>query len=427
MFKPFAIFVSIVLLCFVFATNGAAYTPQYADADQEIPLRWKKKRLQIEISSSLFDSFRNIKSKSDTIGAVKRSLEHWGNVANIEFDYKFSSKRNVSRKGTSGDGVSLITIAPTTENILTFDENIGETSAVTRLFFTAKGEIREADIVLNPILLFSTDGTFGSFDLEATLTHEIGHLLGLGHSKLAGSTMHSHQQKNGFYNLPGFSSRTLSEDDKAGAISLYGKTADDVNCCVEVSGRLSVLEKNRTSSFEIWAEDSASGRVIAGIESDNKGSFSLSGLPKSVYEIFARHDEDDSATIRLGKADLTKNRSKVFTEKIFLQERDFDVNYVGINGQLSNLAVPVSPDNNFVVYVGGKNLSHKNLKVHFHSNKLKVLPDSYLKHDYGSDISVFSFEVEVAENLLAGEYSLYLESSLGRIEHLVGVLTFDGK
>ncbi len=403
----------------IFISSALSYTPQYTNKDKNIPLRWSNKKIPITISNSLLDKSINIKAKSNVLETIKKSLEHWEEVADIEFTYNFSDKESVSDKSSSGDGVSLITIAPTSENLLLFDEKIEESSAMTRLFFNTKGEIKEADIVLNPILLFTTDGTFGTFDLEATLTHEIGHLLGLGHSQIIGSTMHSHQGKNGIYNLPGFSSRTLSEDDKAGAVSLYGSRQPDL-CCGKIEGKLTITNPSISKQLEIWVEDSQTGKVIAGISTDANGNFVLDGLPNSVYRIYAQSESSSYSTISLGEIDLREGGIKKLNKEIRLEPKNFEASYVGFNGQLSSLTVPVNAGKSYIIYVGGKNLSPNNVKIGFHSTNFKVNSKSLIKHNYSENISVISFEVEIDELTPVGEYSFFIKSHDGNYEYLVG-------
>ena len=128
----------------------------------------------------------------------------------------------------AGDGISLITTAETTENEAF---NSDTTAGRTRVFYDPEtGLIAEADISINPRprtdngteIQFSTDGTPGTYDLEATFTHEIGHLLGLDHSAVIGSTMQGRQAFNGTFGMPAMTERTLSEDDRQKIRSLYG-------------------------------------------------------------------------------------------------------------------------------------------------------------------------------------------------------------
>ena len=131
-----------------------------------------------------------------------------------------------------------------------------------RVFFNRQGQITEADIVLNPYSQFSTDGSIGTYDLEAVLTHEIGHLFGLEHSNIPAATMFEHQGKNGVYNLKSFSPRTLSADDISGIRSLYGANVEETDCCGSISGKISVTGKSASKKFRVFAEDSKSGQFV---------------------------------------------------------------------------------------------------------------------------------------------------------------------
>jgi hypothetical protein len=59
----------------------------------------------------------------------------------------------------------------------------------------------------------------GALDIQATVTHEYGHLLGLGHSNVGGSTMFATISGNGV------SMRSIEADDKAGIQFIYGAAA----------------------------------------------------------------------------------------------------------------------------------------------------------------------------------------------------------
>lgn len=409
----------------VFLSSALAYSPQFVDKEKSIRLRWKENKIPIYISKSFSDKAINIRAKSDVLGAIQRSLKHWEDVADIEFEILFSDKESVNAKDSKGDGISLISIAPTSENLLFFEDNIDSYSAMTRLFYNSKGEIQESDIILNPIQLFTTDGTFGTFDLEATLTHEIGHLLGLGHSQVLGSTMHSHQGTNGIYNLPSFSSRTLSADDKAGAISLYGNKKADDNCCGRIEGKISIANSRIIREMHVWAEDSQTGRVIAGISTDPTGKYVLSGLPKSIYNLYVQDKQGISTTISLGEIDLSEAENKILNKKIRYEPKNFEAQYIGFNGQLSNLAVPVNAGKSYIIYVGGKNINPEQIELGFHTDYLKVNRSSIIKHNYGENISVMSFEVEIGENTPIGEYSIFLKNGENLIEHFIGGITVE--
>src|SRR6266851_6463335 len=201
-----------------------AYTLQYGDDAGISARRWVTRPIIVAFSTSLNSPPANIKSGSDVIGAARRALDRWASVANVQFFETRSTAQTISPPN-AGDGINLITVS--TENAAAFGTS--ESPGRTRVFHDSGGAIVESDIALNPTQLFSTDGTFGTYDLESTFTHEVGHLLGLEHSAIIGATMQPRQAKNGVYGLPAFTQRTLSEDDEAGARALYGSLNGSLN------------------------------------------------------------------------------------------------------------------------------------------------------------------------------------------------------
>lgn len=103
--------------------------------------------------------------------------------------------------------------------------------AVTLIWHnTRTGEILDVDMELNLGQgNFSDCGIVGQpcrstgmVDLQNTVTHEAGHVLGLGHSKVPGATMEAQTSSN----LAEVSKRSLEADDRAGYCALELPSAD---------------------------------------------------------------------------------------------------------------------------------------------------------------------------------------------------------
>lgn len=415
----------------VFSLSALA-NPQIPGAANNSRLKWKAVTINVALSSSLAKQAPNIKSESDVVGAVRRSFATWEKAANIKFNEVSTDKQSVSPAGNAGDGVSLITVAPTAENLLLFGGDATEASAKTRVFYSRKGIITEADIVLNPYAQFSSDGTPGTFDLEATITHEIGHLLGLEHSPVIGSTMRSYQAKNGVYNLPQTASRTLSDSDIANLRALYGAKAEDEDCCGALKGKITLSPTLAANNFHVWLEESETGKIHAGTMTQADGTFLLEGLSAGKYRVLAQDSVEKQKNRKqiysggeLGETIIEKGKISNIEKQIAFKERTFNLKYVGFNGQISNVPIPVNSGKSFLIYLGGENLNPNELTVSTNSPFIKITKNTLAAQDFGDEISVLSFEISVKASAPPGEYSIRLQKNNGEVEYFVGGIIND--
>jgi predicted Zn-dependent protease len=79
--------------------------------------------------------------------------------------------------------------------------------------------IDDADIYTNQSFNYTssreTDGCSGEYDIDGIMTHEVGHVIGLGHSTVAGATMYPSVA------ACDFNPRSLATDDINGKNALY--------------------------------------------------------------------------------------------------------------------------------------------------------------------------------------------------------------
>ncbi len=87
-------------------------------------------------------------------------------------------------------------------------------------------------------------------------------MLGLEHSGVVAASMQPRQGTNGTYNLPGFTTRTLSADDVAGIRAIYGPRSG----LGSIAGRVGYNATTGAAAFgaHVFAEDVATGRVVGG-------------------------------------------------------------------------------------------------------------------------------------------------------------------
>ena len=446
---------SIVLVLIVAMISSAApvrpYTLQFTDSSSKTQIKWPTNTVNVAFSTSLSTPPANVKAGSDVTGALRRALASWSEAADIDFLESWSKEQSISAAGSSGDGVSLITIASTPENTAPFVGAGSEMSGRTRVFFTRSGSIVEADIVINPYQLYSTDGTPGTYDLEATFVHEIGHLLGLEHSSTVGATMQPRQGKNGIYSLPAFTPRTLAEDDRAGARAIYGVRAEVAGGRGSVTGAVSYHNGAPAFGANVWAEEEATGRIVASSITLANGIYRLENLLPGRYQLrvealdgpvlaaeiasqrgayagLTSLSQLSFRTEEMGRVNVTAERTVRLNAQLSEKPAQLNPALIGLNGQLSTLAVPLAPGRIYTIYVGGSGLHLKQLAeggVSFTSPYLNVNPSSVAQQQFGSNLTVISFEVMVSENAPAGDYSIRLLSEAGEVAYIVGGLTVD--
>jgi len=407
-------------------------------------IKWPRRTVEVALSNSLLSPGAHIKQGSDVVGAAKRALSRWSNIANINFVITWSSEASVS-SADEGDGISLLTVADTLENEAF---NADSTTGRTRVFFDPEtGEIQEADISINPRprsaegadLQFSTDGTPGTYDLEATFTHEIGHLLGLDHSNVLASTMQSHQAFNGTYGLPAFTERTLSEEDRQRVRSLYGPKQR----VGRIEGRLlDALNGSSLKGIHVWAESIATGRVVAGDITADDGSYALGQLPPGKYRVIASAtDSDGSMPVTVVGPDRRFTNAELGSQINVKADGATTVNYnllatqssvklnprlIGLNGDLSVVALPLEPGKRFKIYLSGEGIDNvPGSSITVSSPYFSVDATTLTREQFATSLPVISFELTVAANVPFGDYTLRLQSNTGEVSHVPGALTID--
>ncbi len=149
------------------------------------------------------------------VATFDNAAKKWEDVCNVRFEYQgtTASVPNVDAANPSPDGKVVFGWAALTGSQQAYD---GYTAWWWKIANTGP-ELFDADVVMNAAAGFNAKRLD---DLDAAMTHELGHVLAIGHSDVQNSVMFATP-----YNTYDFVA-TLRGDDAAACASVYGASAN---------------------------------------------------------------------------------------------------------------------------------------------------------------------------------------------------------
>lgn len=287
-FAPFT-FALVIAGALLFPRPAKSYLSQYAGPTgiatrvrwdfSDFPVQWNLNRITgTNVSGG---------NLQDTVTAA---FATWSTAPNTALSLSRGADSQIS--SPAFDGVNLICFTCST------DFNSDGTLAVT--FTTTAngagaddkhggksrfaGQILDADILFNPAVTFTMDGSSGS-DLQTVLTHEIGHFLGLDHSAVVKAMM--------FPYAPPME-RTLGSDDVAAISTLYPNPTANVETGT-ISGKVTMTDGSAVFGAHVFADSATNSvgypgamrKTPIGTLTMPDGSYEIQGVPPDRYTVAA--------------------------------------------------------------------------------------------------------------------------------------------
>ncbi|HBP20949.1 MAG TPA: hypothetical protein DEA08_24580, partial [Planctomycetes bacterium] len=311
---PIACKISLLVIPLVASLSAGAQAFVKLRTQGGEALRWGSSQVTVTLHQDLAPQ---ISDGSDEV-AVREGFRAWERVADSDLSFRFDdAPASRARADWASDDVHMVWFDPNDSSGF-FSQGTGLVAITPIDFNPQTGEITDADILVDARRTFSTRGDADAFDLQSVITHEVGHLLGLDHSPVHGSTMTP---------VPALGDtrlRSLSPDEEAAVRALYPAA----NAYGALTGVLRRGDGSVVVGAHVVAEN-LDGEPTAATLSNPDGTFLLEGLPPGDYVVYAEPLIDTFDTRRF---DVRTQQRGIDT--------DFGVTFWGPSGKASD---PLSP------------------------------------------------------------------------------------
>ena len=222
-------------------------------------------------------------SAIDLRGAVERAAATWSRVESANVRFTFQGMTSAAAEGFDGQTTLGFIDRPDLDRVL---------GATSFLIDTTSGAIAEADIFFNSRFAFSVaaNGQPDRVDLESVVLHELGHLLGLGHSAIGETERNATGSRrvigSGAVMFPiahssgATADRVLQADDIAGISDLYPGRAP-----LDTGGIVGRVTKNGAgvTGAHVVAFNPETGILVGNFTLNSQGEFVIARLPPGPY------------------------------------------------------------------------------------------------------------------------------------------------